>query len=224
MSSRPVSTGRSIHFHTSYFSDPWTLPLPTASCEGQSHTGIISPTSISHVGDRSTTSTSHVEYQQPVATIHAGGTGLVIASHTAHTSPTSTSHVGDPSPTSVSHFGDFLLVSASHAGSMSLATASHARGIHMIDKFRHVRRKPNFLCRICKGDHLTHLCPATTVVQEAWSFPGGPSGSESSLASQPSLVDTTIMPMQSSADTPLPLGADASLDLVFSHPIQPMVE
>jgi hypothetical protein len=62
------------------------------------------------------------------------------------------------------------------------------------------------------------------VVQEAWSFPGGPSGFESSLASQTSLVDTTIMPMQYLADTSLPLGDDASLDLVVSHPIQPTVE
>jgi hypothetical protein len=34
MSSRPVSTGRSIPFHTSYFSDPWTLPSSNVSCEG----------------------------------------------------------------------------------------------------------------------------------------------------------------------------------------------
>jgi hypothetical protein len=78
------------------------------------------------------------------------------------------------------------------------------------------------LCRLYKGDHLTRLCPATTMVQEAWSFPRGPSGSDSYLASQPSLVDTTVMPMQSLANTPLPLGADASLDLVVSHPVQPV--
>jgi hypothetical protein len=221
MSSRPISTGRSIPFHTSYFSDPWTLPSSTSSCEGQPHTGIISPTSVSHVGDGSTTSASHVEDQQPATASHAGGTSLVISSHTAHTSPTSASHVGDSSPTSASHVGDFLLASASHAGSMSPATASHAGGIHMIEKPRCVRHKPKFLCRLCKGDHLTHLCPATVVVQEAWSFPRGPSGSESSLASQPSLVDTTVMSMQYSADTPLPLGVDASLDLVVSHPVQP---
>jgi hypothetical protein len=43
------------------------------------------------------------------------------------------------------------------------------------------------------------------------------------LDSQPSLVDKKFMPMQSSVDTPLPLGVDASLDLVVSHPIQPMI-
>jgi hypothetical protein len=109
---------------------------------------------------------------------------------------------------------------------MSPATASHVGGIHTIEKPRRIRCKPKFLCRLCKGDHLTRLCPATVVVQEAWSFPGGPSGSESSLVSQhssPSLVDTVVMPMQYSADTTLILGGDASLDLVVSHPVQPMV-
>jgi hypothetical protein len=125
-------------------------------------------------------------------------TNIVISSHIAHTSPTSSTHVGE-----------FLLASASHVG-----------GIHMNEKTRCVRCKPKFLCRLCKGDHLTCLCPATAVVQEAWSFPGGPSGFELSLSSQPSLVDTIVMPMQYSADTPIPLRVDASLDLVVSHPIQ----
>jgi hypothetical protein len=109
------------------------------------------------------------------------GTNLFIASHTAHTSPTSAIHVGDSSPTSANHVGYFLLDYANHAGSMSPTTASHARGIHMIEKPRRVRHNPKFLCRTCEGDHLTHLCPTTAVVQEAWSFPRGPSGSESSL-------------------------------------------
>jgi hypothetical protein len=37
MSNRRVLTGSSIPFRTSYFSDPWTLPSPILSCEGQSH-------------------------------------------------------------------------------------------------------------------------------------------------------------------------------------------
>jgi hypothetical protein len=64
------------------------------------------------------------------------------------------------------------------------------------------------------------------VVQEVWSFPGGPSGSESSLVSQhssPSLVDTAIVIMQSSDDTPLILGGDAYLDLIVSHFVQPTI-
>jgi hypothetical protein len=107
---------------------------------------------------------------------------------------------------------------------MSPATVSHAGGIHTFEKPIRVIHNPKILFRLYKQDHLTHLCPTTVVVQDAWSFPGGPSGSELSLASQPSLVDTTIMPMQSSAHTPLPFGDDASLDLVVSHPIQPTVE
>jgi hypothetical protein len=45
----------------------------------------------------------------------------------------------------------------------------------MIEKPRRVRRKPKFLCRTCEGDHLTHLCPATVGIPEAWFSPGGPS-------------------------------------------------
>jgi hypothetical protein len=109
---------------------------------------------------------------------------------------------------------------------MSPATASHVGGIDMIEKPRRIGHKPKFLCRLCKGDHLTHLCPAIAVVQEARSLSSGPSGSESSLVSQhsnPSLVDTMVMPMQSSVDTTLVLGSDASLDHVVSHPVQPTV-
>jgi hypothetical protein len=45
MSSRLVSIGRSIPFRTSYFSDPWTLPSSTSSCEGQLHAGMAMPLS-----------------------------------------------------------------------------------------------------------------------------------------------------------------------------------
>jgi hypothetical protein len=45
MSSRLVSTGRSIPFCTSYFSDLWTLSSPTSSCEGQLHVGMDMPLS-----------------------------------------------------------------------------------------------------------------------------------------------------------------------------------
>jgi hypothetical protein len=47
------------------------------------------------------------------------------------------------------------------------------------------------------------------VVQEAWSLPRDPLGSELSLVSQhssPSLVDIVVVPMQYSANTPLLLG------------------
>jgi hypothetical protein len=201
------------------------------------HTGIISPSFASHVVDWSTTSVSHVEDLQPAAASHAGGTFLVTTSHTAHPSPTSASHVGDPSPTSTSHVGDMIIASASHAGSMSPATTSHAGsmspttashvgGIHMIENPRCLICKPRFLCRICEGSHLTHLCPITAGIPETWGSPKGPSSSEASMVSQhsvPSLVDTTVMPMQSSADTPFPLGVYVSFDLFISHPIQHVV-
>jgi hypothetical protein len=78
----------------------------------------------------------------------------------------------------------------------------------------------------CEGSHLTHLCSITTRIPEARGSPKGPSGFEASMVSQhsiPSLVDTTIMLMQSSADTSIPLGVDASFDLVVSHPVRSVV-
>jgi hypothetical protein len=92
----------------------------------------------------------------------------------------------------------------------------------MIEKPRRLRRKPRFLYRTCEGSHLTHLCHVTVEIPEAWGSPKGPSGSEESMVSQhfvPSLVDTKVMPMQSSTDTPFPLGVDAFIDLVVSHPV-----
>jgi hypothetical protein len=229
------------------FREPWSqIPQPTMTIPvTTSHSGIISPTSASHAGDWSTTSASHVEDQQLVVAGHVGGTNIVTASHTTHTSPTyvihvgdssststsdvegssptSASHVGHSSPISASHVGYFLLASAIHAGSMSPTTAIHVGGIHMIEKPKRIRCKPKFLCRICKGYHLTCLCPAIFVVQEVCSLPGVPSGSESSLDSNLSLYDIVVMWMQSSADTTLIFWGDASLDLVFSHLVQPTV-
>jgi hypothetical protein len=49
MSSRPVSTRRSIPFFTSYFNDMWTLTSPTLSCEGQSHVGMAMPLSATEI-------------------------------------------------------------------------------------------------------------------------------------------------------------------------------
>jgi hypothetical protein len=49
MSSRAISTGRSIPFRTSYFIDLWTLPSPTSSCEGQLHAGMAMPLSTTEI-------------------------------------------------------------------------------------------------------------------------------------------------------------------------------
>jgi hypothetical protein len=43
ISSRPASTERSIPFHASYFSDPWTLPSSTSLIEGQLHASMDMP-------------------------------------------------------------------------------------------------------------------------------------------------------------------------------------
>jgi hypothetical protein len=176
----PTGQGHGVYQNPSWttisqnqsFSEPWSqMSQPTVAIHDgntspvtTSHTGIISPTYASHVGDRSTTSAIHVEDQKPTAIIHVGGTTLFTASHTAHTSPTSASHIGDLSTISASHVEDMPLASASHARNMSPATTSHAGGIHTIEKPKHIGHKPKFLCRICKGDHLTRFFPATAVV------------------------------------------------------------
>jgi hypothetical protein len=49
MSIRPILTGRSIPFCTSYFSDLWTLPSPTSSFEGQLHVGLAMPLSTTKI-------------------------------------------------------------------------------------------------------------------------------------------------------------------------------
>jgi hypothetical protein len=46
MSSRSSSLMRFVPSRTSYFNDPWTLPSPTMSCEGQSHIRMAMPLSV----------------------------------------------------------------------------------------------------------------------------------------------------------------------------------
>jgi hypothetical protein len=53
MSSMPTSVERSIPFCISYFSDPWNLPSPASSNEGQSHAGmLLSPKFHPHMATR----------------------------------------------------------------------------------------------------------------------------------------------------------------------------
>jgi hypothetical protein len=49
ISSESSSSMRYVPFHTSYFNDPWTLPSPTMSYEGQSHIGMEMPLSTTKV-------------------------------------------------------------------------------------------------------------------------------------------------------------------------------
>jgi hypothetical protein len=172
------------------FPGPW-FQMPqlttTASPVTASHTGAPSPTTASHVGDWMTTSTSHVKDPQPTVVIHVGGITLVAMIHIDITSPTYVHHVGDEPP-----------ASASHTEIMSPAMVNNVGGIHTIEKPRRVRCKPRFLCRTCKGDHLTRLFPTTSLILEVWFSPRGPSGSEASVVSPHSvspLIDTKVMPM-----------------------------
>jgi hypothetical protein len=49
---------------------------------------------------------------------------------------------------------DLLCVGSTHLHD------SHAVGIDSFEKPRWIGRKPKFPCKLCKGDHLTHLCPS----------------------------------------------------------------
>jgi hypothetical protein len=49
MSSRSISTRRSIPFCTPYFNDMWTLPSPTSYCEGHSHASMAMPLSTTKI-------------------------------------------------------------------------------------------------------------------------------------------------------------------------------
>jgi hypothetical protein len=200
-------------FQSQSFPRPWhQMPQSTTSPVTVSHTRAPSPTSSSHVGDGSTTSTSYVDNPYPTVASHARGTTLVSTSYINATSPTSEHHVGDDSPTF-----------SCHIDSMPSTILNDTGGI---EKPRHLRRKPKFLCRTCEGSHLTHLCPATAGIPEAWGSPKGPSDSKASMVS-PHLVpsiDMKVTSLQSSLDhTPI-LEGDVSLIPVTLHPLQPRIE
>jgi hypothetical protein len=201
-------------FQSQSFPGPWhQIPQINASPVTVSHTGAPSPTSVSHVGDGSTNYTIHVDNPHSAAASHVGGTTLITTSHINVTSPTSIHHVGDESPTS-----------ACHVESMSSAVVSDAGGI---ENSRHLRRKPKFLCRTCKGYHFTCLCLSTTEIPEEWGSPKGPSDYEASVVS-PHLVspfiDTVVILSQSSPDLTPVVEGDVSHITVTMHPLQPIIE
>jgi hypothetical protein len=100
------------------------------------------------------------------------GESPVTAIHTSNRSIASTSNVINSSSTSASHVGD-----------VKLATAIHVGGIYSIEKPKRIRCKPKFLCKLCKGDHLTHLCPDIPEVHRLWSLFARSYDSESSEVS-----------------------------------------
>jgi hypothetical protein len=180
-------------FQSQSFPGPWhQMPQPAASPVTVSHTGAPSPTSVSYVGDGSTTLLVMLTARTQPLVNHVGGTTL----YQCPSSPTSVHHVGDDSPTS-----------AYHVESMSPAFVND---VGDIEKPRRLRRKPKFLCRTCEGNHLTHLCPVTAGIPEAWGSPKGPSDSEASVVSPHTtspLIDMVVTPLQSSPDlTPIVKG------------------
>jgi hypothetical protein len=186
-----------------------------------------SPTYASHVGDRSSNSTSHVEHQHSASSSHAGGKHPPSASHAGGKRPVPSSHTGNRSVAFAIHAIDSSPTSASHVGDVKPTTASHAVGIHYVEKPIWIGCKPKFPCKICKGDHLTHLCPDIPEVQILWSLSARSFDYESSeVSSQPiqQLVEKAVMTIQSSVDpTPL-LGGEVPLNHVVLQPIQPLVE
>jgi hypothetical protein len=170
----------------------------------------------SHVEDQHPASASYARGTHPPSAIHAWGKSPVTASHTGNRSTASASHVINPSLTFVSHVGD-----------VQPTILYSCWGIDSVEKPIWIGCKPKFPCKICKGDHLTHLCPGILEVQILWSLSASSSYSESSqVFSQPiqPLVAKVIMPMQSSIDpTPL-LVSEVPLDLVVSQPMQTLVE
>jgi hypothetical protein len=152
----------------------------------------------------------------PPSSSHARGKSPVTSSHTGNRSAASASHVIDPS-----------LTSASHVGYVKPTTIIHVVGINFVEKPRRLGCKPKFPCKLCKGDHLTHLCPGITEVQRLCSLSKSSSDSDSfEVSSQyfQTLVEKVVMSMHLSVD-PIPLlGDEAPLDLVVSQPIQPLVE
>jgi hypothetical protein len=136
-------------FQNQSFSGPWNLMSQCiTSLVIVSHTGAPSPTSSSHVKDGSTFSTNYANSSHPTSTNYVGSAILFTPNHSHVTSPNSIHHIGKDSLTPANHVESVLPAVVDDAGS--------------IEKPRHLRRKPKFLCRTCEGSHLTRLCPATT--------------------------------------------------------------
>jgi hypothetical protein len=190
------------------------MPQPITGPVTSNYSGAPSPTSTIHVGDGLMTFASHVENPLPFVVNHVGGITLV-----------STSHINVAFPTSIHHVGYESLTYSIHVESMSPAIVNNVGGI---EKPRRLKRKPKFLCRTYKGDHLTHLCPATIGIPEAWGSPKGPLDSEEFVVSPhpiPPFIDTAIISLQSSPEHPPPIVEVGVHPIpVIAHPLQPIIE
>jgi len=201
----------SIHSSSTSVSYVGDEPSATAS-----HTRGISLVTASHTSNSSSTSASHVEDYPLASASHAGGTSLVTTSHASNSSSTSANHVGDEPLSATSHDGGMSHASkespssASHVQDSPQTTTGHVGRLEVDKKLGRRSFKPNFPCKICKGYHLTHLCPSIPEVQRIWSESKSSSTPRSDMVSHQShqpLVDNVVEPVQSLADyTPLSRG------------------
>ena len=58
---------------------------------------------------------------------------------------------------------------AGQARGTSLATIVHASGSNTIENPNKIGCKPKFPCKLCKGYHLTYLCPVLSDARRVWS-------------------------------------------------------
>jgi hypothetical protein len=187
-------------FQNQSFPRPWNqMPPSIISPVTVIHTGAPSPTSASHIIYGSNSSTNYVDSLPPTSINYVGGTVLFSQNH---------SHV--MSPTFIHNTGD-----------KSLSPSSY------IEKPRHLRCKPKFLCRTCEGSHLNRLCPITAKIPEAWISPKSPLYSEASVVSphtiSPLIVSVVPLTQYSPDLTPF-VKCESSLAPVTMHPLQPIIE
>jgi hypothetical protein len=110
---------------------------------------------------------------------------------------------------------------AGHVGDKKPTTSSHVGGIDSVKKPRQIGRKPKFPCKICKGDHLTHLFLGLLEIRIFLSLSARSYDSKSSeVSSQPIqlVVEKVVTPMQSSSNPTLFLESIDSTNMVT--PIQ----
>ena len=91
---------------------------------------------------------------------------LVFENSEAFQQPTSLIQVGPSHPASSVHARGKLSSFADHVERKQLATSSH---VNTVEKTGCSKCKLKFPCKLCKGDHLTHQCPAIAEVQRVWS-------------------------------------------------------
>jgi hypothetical protein len=126
-----------------------------------------------------------------------------------------------------SHMSDISPTYSSHVGDVQPGTSSDVGGIDYVEKPRWIGHNPKFPCNLCKGDHLTHLCPGLPKERRLWSLSTISYDSDSyEVSSQPihPLVDEVVMSMKYSSDPTPILGGDAPSYHVVSQPIQLVVE